>query len=126
MNKRMMENELSELPREMRFAFAPLIKRAMGISIGLTFGLGFFLITAGHLLVSPARVQHLWLLTHYFTGYNPETWTGAFIGLLWGLWTGFVMGWMFAYIRNFVVAVWIIIIRAKANLSVNREFLDHI
>ncbi len=126
MTEAIRNDDLSELPPSLRFAFSPLVKRAMGISIGLTFGLTLFSMNAAHLLFAPDRVQHLWLMRNYFAGYNPETWGGALIGLLWALWTGFVMGWMFAAIRNFVVAVWIIVIRAKANLAANREFLDHI
>lgn len=126
MNTPKNENDLSELPQELRFAFAPLIKRAMGISVGLTFGLTLLFVNIGHLLFAPDQVKHLWLMRNFFVNYNPETWLGAFVGFLWALWTGFVMGWMFAAIRNFVVAVWIIMIRAKANLTANREFLDHI
>ncbi len=118
--------ELKELPEELRFAFAPLVKRAMGVAVGLTFGLSLFLLNIGHLLLAPDRMQHLWLMRHYFAGYNPESVGGALIGFLWALWTGFVMGWMFAAIRNFIVATWIIVIRAKANLQANRDFLDHI
>ena len=120
------KNDLSELPQQLRFAFSPLIKRAMGFATALLFGLSLFLPNAWHLLFDPEHVTHLWLMRNYFAGYDPTTWGGALIGLLWALWTGFVMGWMFAAIRNFVVAVWIIFIRAKANLAANPDFLDHI
>ena len=117
---------IEELPQELRFAFAPLIKRAMGFAIGATFGLGVFLVTAGHLIAGAEAPLWLWLLDNYFMGFDPETWTGAFIGLFWGFWAGFVMGWFFAACRNFMVAVWLLVVRAKAQLAANRDFLDHI
>ena len=48
------------------------------------------------------------------------------IGLLWGFATGFVMGWFVAFCRNLVVAASIFWIRTRAELSANRDFLDHI
>ncbi len=117
---------LSELPPELRFAFAPLVKRAMGAALGLTFGLVVGLLTVYHLLFDPGNVAHLWLLGQYFAGFNPESWTGPLVGFLWGAWSGFVAGWILAAVRNAVVGTWIFLIRAKANLEANRDFLDHI
>ena len=44
----------------------------------------------------------------------------------WGLWVGFMLGWFFAFARNFAIAVARIFFRAKAELAANRGFLDHI
>jgi len=46
--------------------------------------------------------------------------------LAWGFLSGFVLGWFFAFCRNVVVAGSIFLIRAKAELSQTRDFLDHI
>lgn len=124
-----LETALKELPPSVRFAFAPLIKRALGFACGATLGLGLFLFTIYHRLLAPEpgpNDMSLGLLGQYFRGYDPESWSGPFVGLLWGLWTGFVMGWFFAALRNFCVATWIFFIRTKASLAANREFLDHI
>lgn len=124
-----LEKALKELPTAVRFAFAPLIKRAVGVAVGATFGLWMFAISLYHKLLAPAAGPNetsLGLLGQYFRGYDPESWSGPFVGLLWGLWTGFVMGWFFGALRNFCVATWIFVIRTRANLSANREFLDHI
>jgi hypothetical protein len=51
---------------------------------------------------------------------------GAFVGLGWGFATGFVAGWFFAFCRNLIVAASVFLIRAKAELSETRDFLDHI
>ncbi|HGY91024.1 MAG TPA: hypothetical protein ENK43_07615 [Planctomycetes bacterium] len=120
------QDALAELPPELRFAFAPLVKRAMGVALGMTFGLTVALLTTYHLLFDPDHVEHLRLLGQYFWNYDPESWSGPLIGFLWGAWSGFVAGWILAAVRNAVVGTWIILIRAKANLEANRDFLDHI
>ena len=120
------ENALRELPPPIRFAFAPLIKRALGFAVGIVTGGSIALVTAYHLLFDPERVDHIWLLRQYFYGYRPDSWTGVLVGFLWGLWTGFVMGWFLAALRNFMVAVWMFVIRSRENLKANRDFLDHI
>ena len=129
MTNKELESALQELPPNVRFAFAPLIKRALGVAFGATCGLGLFVLTVYHKVLSPEPGPDdtsLGLLGQYFRGYDPESWSGPFVGLLWGLWVGFVMGWFFAAMRNFLVATWIFVIRTKANLEANREFLDHI
>jgi hypothetical protein len=133
------ERELSELPEPLRFAFAPLDKRALGLAFGATFGLAVFGITAYHLLLDDWLLGHvevlrgrpysgssLWLLAHYFRGYNPETWSGGVIGGLWGLWSGFIAGWFVAFARNLFVALWLFGVRTRQQLAASREFLDHI
>ena len=106
-------------------AFAPLDKRAFGIAIGVATGLVVFGVTAAYLLRSPADGFRLGLLQQYFYGYR-VSWPGAVIGAGWGMLTGFVAGWFFAFARNFVVAVSVFVIRAKAELLQTRDFLDHI
>lgn len=133
------ERELQELPAELRLAFQPLDKRAFGIAVGLWAALGMFGVTVYHLVLDDwllGRVaaleglkysgDPLWLLAQYFRGYDPTTIGGALIGGLWGLWTGFVMGWFLAFARNLFVAAWLFAIKTREQLSANREFLDHI
>ena len=117
--------ELAELPPEMRFVFAPLVKRAFGFGMGATAGLGIFLLTILHML-RPAGTDSIWLLQHYFRGYRPDDWKAPFIGLFWGFFTGFVLGWFTAFVRNFVVGLWVFLIKTGARLKAHRDFLDHI
>jgi hypothetical protein len=139
MRTAMDERELAGLPGPLRLAFAPLDKRAFGLALGVWAGLGVFGVTAYHLLLDSFLRAHvevlagasysgdlLWLLAQFFRGYDPTTWGGAAIGGLWGLWTGFILGWFAAFVRNLCVAAWLFGVRTREQLAANREFLDHI
>ena len=106
-------------------AFAPVHKRALGVAVGMVVGLLVFTVTAFHVVVQPAAALDIGLLSQYFYGYA-VTWSGAFVGLFWGFVTGFVAGWFLAFVRNFVIAVTIFTLRAKAELARTSDFLDHI
>jgi len=114
-----------DLPRRVTLAFAPVHKRAFGVATGLAAGLALFVLTLISLTRGPDAQQPLTLLNQYFAGYSVSP-KGAVIGLLWGFGTGFVMGWFVAFCRNLVVAASIFWIRTRAELSANRDFLDHI
>ena len=111
--------------RELTLAFAPLHKRAFGVATGTAAGLSLFVATLVYAIREPTEGMGLWLLIQYFKGYS-ISFVGAFIGLGWGFATGFVAGWFFAFCRNLVVAASVFLIRAKAELSETRDFLDHI
>ena len=113
------------LPPRLRLAFAPLHKRAFGTAFGVVAGLGIFAITVFEVLRNPAELSPLHLLSQYFAGYE-VSWPGAFIGLLWGAATGFVLGWFLAFSRNFFLAATIFWIRTRAQFRAHRDFLDHI
>lgn len=113
-----------ELPLPVALAFAPLHKRAFGVATGLAAGLAVFGATMVE-MVRATDTSPMKLLGEYFAGYTVSL-EGAVIGLLWGFATGFVMGWFVAFCRNFVVAASIFWIRTRAELSANRDFLDHI
>lgn len=114
-----------EVPQQLLLVFAPLHKRAMGLAIGGVTGLLVFAATVFTLFQPVDRRVPLWLLNNYFFGYE-ISWTGAFIGLLWGALVGFVFGWFFAFCRNFIVATWLFIVRTREELTASRDFLDHI
>ena len=113
------------LPPAVALAFAPLHKRAFGMAIGLALGLLIFVATAVQLLRAPGEGVVLWLLSNYFAGYT-VSWGGAFIGFAWGFVTGFVVGWFIAFCRNLVIAISLLVIRARSELSQTADFLDHI
>lgn len=112
------------LPPRVRLAFAPLHKSAFGTAAGIAAGLGLFFITVVESLRN-ADASPLTLLNQYFAGYS-VSWGGAFVGLLWGMATGFVAGWFLAFSRNFIVAASIFWIRTRAQMRAHRDFLDHI
>ena len=113
-----------EIPDELALAFAPLHKRAFGMAVGAALGGMIFLVTAVA-TVFPEGRQQVSLLSQYFAGYS-VSWRGAVVGLAWGAFVGFVMGWFTAYSRNFVLAAQIWLARAKQELGATRDFLDHI
>lgn len=106
-------------------AFAPLHKRAFGTAVGVVSGAFFFGLTAVHILVASPAAANLELLSQYFYGYQVD-WLGAFVGAWWGGIAGFVAGWFVAFLRNFVLATWLLVVKAKADLSETTDFLDHI
>jgi len=107
------------------YAFAPLHKRAFGIAVGAAAALVVFLATAIDLLRGPEPGLNLHLLSEYFSGYT-VSWTGALIGAAWAWFSGFVVGWFVAFVRNLGLAIAIFVIRTRAELSATRDFLDHV
>jgi hypothetical protein len=109
---------------ELLLAFAPVHKRAFGVAVGAAVGLATFFVTVASLLLGRGQ-EELGLLSVYFAGYN-VTWLGAFIGAAWGFFVGFVAGWFTAFARNLLMAIWLLVVRARAELRATRDFLDHI
>ena len=112
-----------ELRATMTLAFAPVHKRALGIAFGLTFGTLVAGLTLLQEVLQPDPAPRLDLLANYFYGYSVST-KGALIGFGWAFMAGFIAGWFLAFVRNLATAVWILVVRAKSELSQN--FLDHI
>lgn len=117
--------ERALVERTLALAFAPLHKLAFGVAIGVACAVVISGITAAQLLLDAQDRTSLWLLSHYFVGYE-ETWRGALIGAVWGFGVGFVAGWFVAFVRNLVLATWIFVVRARADLASTRDFIDHI
>ncbi|MBA2260859.1 MAG: hypothetical protein H0W18_18380 [Acidobacteria bacterium] len=107
------------------FAFAPIHKGALGVATGLVTGLFIFVVTVLHVIAQPAGGLPLELLGQYFHGYT-VTWLGALVGFLWGVVTGFVMGFFGAFVRNTTVAIYVFTLKTKAELQRTADFLDHI
>lgn len=114
-----------DLPSALLLAFAPMHKRAFGTATGVAVALLIALLTVGVLLVPGAREFPLGLLRAYFAGYS-VSWAGVLIGAGWGFAVGFVAGWFAAFCRNLALAISTFLIRARAELSQTRDFLDHI
>lgn len=106
-------------------AFLPLHKRAFGIAAGAAAAIVTFLATAVYLLRDPHPGFELELLSEYFAGYS-VSWRGAFVGAAWAGFVGFVLGWFLAFCRNLLLAVQLLVLRTRAELSQTRDFLDHI
>ena len=110
--------------RALVLAFAPLHKRVFGTAIGIGAAVVVAVATFISVLLLPTDTG-LRLLSAYFRGYQ-VSWSGIFIGAAWAGAVGFIGGWFLAFVRNFALATWLLLIRVRANLSQTRDFLDHI
>jgi hypothetical protein len=119
------EHEATALPVEDALAFAPLHKRHFGTAIGVAAAVVVAGFTLLDLVVHPGDGGAIGLLAQYFAGYTVSL-QGALIGALWAFFVGFIAGWFVAFCRNFALAAAIFWVRAKANLTASRDFLDHI
>jgi protoporphyrinogen oxidase len=99
--------------------YARMNRTAFGISTGTTAGMflwaaTLFLVLKGGNIVGP----NLSLLNQYFPGYR-VTFAGSFVGLFYGLLVGFATGWLFAFVRNAVVLVYMAVMRR----SIERQLI---
>jgi hypothetical protein len=111
--------------RILRRAFPPWHKRALGLAVGCTFASIVILLTMVDVLLSPARAPDLALLANYFVGYEVSM-RGAMIGGWWAFVAGFVAGWFTAFILNLSTATWVLVVKARHDLTGTTDFLDHI
>lgn len=114
-----------DLPPALVLAFAPLHKLNFGLACGSAAALLVVGSTLVHLVRSPDSAYPLNLLSEFFYGYS-LTLTGAVVGGFWAGLAGFVAGWFLAFSRNLAIAVTIFLVRTRAALAANRDFLDHI
>lgn len=77
-----------------------LRKRALGISIGLVWGLSVMVIT-WILLLRGATGETISKLSKIYLGYS-FSWVGSIIGLLWGFVDGFIGGFLIAWFYNII------------------------
>jgi len=86
-----LRKELEPSPEDvLRDAVLRMNSRILGITFGLLFGIGLFLITNWLVLKDGPHVgAHLMLLGQYFPGYS-VTFVGSLIGFVYA----FIVGWM--------------------------------
>lgn len=115
------------LPEEIiETAFARLDPLALGLAVSAVGGAGIFLATALLLLRGGDVVgPNLALLGQYFVGFRP-TWGGAFIGLAEAGIFGFLLGFAAAWLRNWGLAAYAVLLERRAAAAVQRDLLDKI
>lgn len=122
------EEKGAELFREEVLArtFARMDKLAFAIAVGTVSGLVFFLATLW-LVIKGGNVvgPHLRLLGQYFAGYS-VTVRGSLIAFGYSSFWGFLFGWLFAYIRNLFLALYIYRVKKRAELLSFRDFFDYL
>jgi hypothetical protein len=117
--------EPDAIEAELELAFTPLHKRCLGLAVGGAAALVAALATVLHILRSPDDPFPLVLLAQYMPGYA-VTWAGVFVGAAWGFFSGFVIGWFFAFARNAVMAITKVVLHARAEMAESRGFLEHL
>lgn len=98
---------------------------ALGIAMGVLFGFAIlfatnFLLYKGGEVVGP----NLSLLSQFFPGYE-VSFAGSLVGLFYGLIAGFTAGWLIAFVRNFVLAVYMHLLKLKGSVSAVNDYIDN-
>ena len=113
-------------PPALAKAFARLDAVALGAATALVGGgaVGLatvWLVVKGGAVVGP----NLALLSQYFPGFT-VTWPGAAIGFGYAALAGFVVGWVYATLRNLTLRHVLRHVRARAQREAERRFLDYV
>lgn len=107
-------------------AFPKLDPLALGMSLGTVLGVGLMLVTWFLLLRGgDASGQTLTLLNQFYPGYT-VTAVGGLLGFVYGLLTGFLLGWGYAFLRNAATALYLVSLYRSAQQSAMRQFFEHI
>jgi hypothetical protein len=106
-------------------SLAKLDGTALGVALGLLGGLLIFaatnfLVFKGGEVIGP----NLGLLAQFFPGYEVSI-AGSLIGGFYGLISGFVVGWLIAFLRNTAVAIYIHILKLKSSMSAVGDYIDN-
>ena len=106
--------------------FARLDKFAFATAVGSVSGLFIFLATIW-LVIKGGEVvgPNLRLLSQYFAGYT-VTVKGSFIACGYSFFWGFIFGWLFAYLRNLFIVLYIFWIRKKSEILNLKDFFDYL
>ena len=106
--------------------FAGIDKLALALSVGAVSGGAVFIATMILILKGGSVVgPNLRLLNQYFIGYSVSI-EGAFIGLGYSFFWGFIFGWLFAYLKNLFTGIYVYRVKKSAELSSFRDFIDYI
>lgn len=115
-----------EVAQPLLSAFASLHKLALGVACGVVSGLLLFMATA-FLIVKGGSVvgPNMGLLSNYFPGFSVD-WPGSVIGFLWASAGGFVVGWLVAFLRNLFLALYLFLVKTRAEVEQYGDFIDYI
>jgi hypothetical protein len=101
-------------------------KLAFATSVGIVCGLGIFLASLWLVIKGgPVVGPNLQLLGQYIIGYT-VTVQGSFLGFSYSFLWGFIFGWLFAYLRNFLLGLYIYLVKKEVQKSSLRHILDYI
>ena len=107
-------------------AFPKLDPLSLGMSLGTVLGIGLLLATLFMIVTGgDASGKTLTLLAQFYPGYS-VTAVGGFVGLGYGILTGFALGWGYALLRNAITALYLVSLHRTAQQSAMRQFFEHI
>ncbi|MCA9954228.1 MAG: NAD(P)/FAD-dependent oxidoreductase [Anaerolineales bacterium] len=98
---------------------------SLGMSLGVVIGLAFLATTLFVLLRGGDIGTTMTLLSQFYPGYT-VTAVGSLVGLGYGFFTGFSLGWVYAFLRNATTAVYLVSLHRSAQQSVMRQFFEYI
>lgn len=112
------------LPASVVLVLAHLDPLAFGVALGLVAGLCVSTATIVLLIEGGQNVgATLGLLSHYFIGYR-VSFMGSILGFLYASLAGFLMGFSFSWMRNYLVHTYLIYVRRRAEQQVASDLLD--
>jgi protoporphyrinogen oxidase len=118
--------EEAALEESLAQIFSKLDRLAFGLSVGTVFGVLLFAATLWLVLKGGKNVgENLQLLRNYFPGYR-VTAAGSVIGLAYGFVSGFLGGWLFAFLRNASMFFSVAWMQRKAQRGLMRKIFDYI
>jgi hypothetical protein len=98
----------------------------MGGAVGMVSGAGLFLATIILLLKGGTVIgPNLSLLNNYLIGFE-VTWKGAFVGFIEACVIGFIIGYVFAWLRNSGMSAYAALVKRRAAQQTPRDFLDKV
>lgn len=118
-------HDMSDTDRLIVQSLARLDGKALGIAVGLLFGLLNFLAT-NYLVFKGGDIigPNLALLSQFFVGYE-VTLVGSAIGLIYGFIAGFVIGWLIAALRNAFLSIYLRLVKVRSSFSTINDYIDN-
>jgi protoporphyrinogen oxidase len=114
------------LPPAVSAALAKIDSLGLAVALGTVSGLTLLLATLWLLLRGGGvNGPTLELLANFYWGYQLSP-AGAVIGALYGFGTGFILGWLFAVVKNALTAFGIYRLKRKSELLKLQDFWEHL
>jgi len=117
---------LEPIPAHAAAVVGRLVPNAFGIALGTVAALLLFgLMIAPAIRQEPHLADHIGLLSQYFYGFRVSV-GGSFLAAAYGFGFGYVLGNLFARVRNFGVALYLRFIWRRAEQDAASDLLDHL
>ena len=119
------EKVVEVLQTALQKVFLKLDRVAFGFSLGSICGMVLFLLTLALVLKGGDVIgPNLQLLGHYLPGYT-VTASGSLLGLIYGFGGGFACGWLFAFLRNTTMFIYMVAHHRSAERQLMRKLLEY-